>query len=412
MPRLICISLLAFFFCTQCSTRKFEEGQELVLHSTPSALSDDLGTSSLLQAIETQISYYDSQSSNRFPKLRFGKRSISKEAYRESLRYLLQSTRAAANPEQSFEQNIKDNFDFYAVYGEKSEGDIFLTSYFEPEIKGSLTKTQTLSQALYRMPEDMVEIDLTKFSSLGSDFPRKSLVGRLSPQKNAQGQPVILPYFSRNEIDRDLVLANRKLEIVWVDPIDAFFLHIQGSGTVVLDSGVRLRAIYASQNGHKYEALGAFLKDAIPAGKITAHSIETYLRTLGKEKLLEILGKNPSYIFFKESQESAITFSGISAIDGRSLATDTRYFPKGALCFLKFPKPIFESPEAIEPLRFDEVSRFTFDHDKGGAINGLGRADLFWGRGASAKQASGVIKHRATLYYLVPKESLLKRLPL
>lgn len=404
--------LFMLLYLGACAQHVLKEPSEaLRLTATPETLSDDLGAEDLLKDLELQIKYFSSEASKRFPILHFGPRVISKDAYREALLYVLQSSRASAQPLDTFLQLMRDNFEFYEVFGDRQWGEVFITSYFEPEIYGSRTKTPRFSQALFRSPDDMVEIDLSKFQNLGSDSSKRSVVARISSVKNAQGQAVILPYFNRKEIDYQGQLNGRKLELLWVDPIDSFFLQIQGSGTIILDEQTRIRVGYAAQNGFKYEAIGNYLKDVIPKEKLSAHTIETYLRSLSPEKLSEILSKNPSYVFFKETTESAVTFSGIPAFSGRSMATDTRYFPKGALAFLGFDKPEFSSPVTTEASVFKPVARFTFDHDKGGAINGSGRVDLFWGRGLAAKQASGVMKSYGKLYYLAPKEAFLKRLP-
>jgi membrane-bound lytic murein transglycosylase A len=127
--------------------------------------------------------------------------------------------------------------------------------------------------------------------------------------------------------------------------------------------------------------------------------------TISQALCKHTMNQNPSYIFFQPLNEPAITYFGISAIAGRSIATDGRYFPKGALGFLEFEKPNFATPEDVEVKEWQKVRRFVFDHDRGGAIKGTGRLDLFWGRGPEAKQASGVIKHQGKLWYLKPKKS-------
>src|SRR5690606_28273347 len=94
---------------------------------------------------------------------------------------------------------------------------------------------------------------------------------------------------------------------------------------------------------------------------------------------------------------------GVEAVPGRSIATDAKYFPKGALAFLEFEKPVFEKESDIKPAQWVKAGRFVLDHDTGGAIRGPHRVDLFWGRGHEAKQASGVMRQSGRLYYLVPR---------
>ena len=213
-----------------------------------------------------------------------------------------------------------------------------------------------------------------------------------------------VPYFSREDIDTRAALQGRKLELVWVDPVDAFFLHIQGSGTVMLEGGKTLRLNYADKNGQPYEALGKFLRDQIPLENLNLHTIEAYVRQLPAARMQEYFNRNPSYVFFQILESSALTYLGLPATDGRTVATDAKYFPKGGLAFLAFDKPRFDGPTSVTPLpEAEKTGRFVLDQDIGGAITGPGRLDLFWGRGADAKRYAGVIKNPGHLYYLTPK---------
>jgi membrane-bound lytic murein transglycosylase A len=115
------------------------------------------------------------------------------------------------------------------------------------------------------------------------------------------------------------------------------------------------------------------------------------------------LNRNPSYVFFREGGESAVTFLGVSASDGRTIATDPAFFSKGALAFLIFDRPVFDDDQALVPARTERVSRFVLDQDIGGAITGPGRADLFWGRGKTAGRMAGAVKSTGRLYYLGPR---------
>jgi membrane-bound lytic murein transglycosylase A len=281
-----------------------------------------------------------------------------------------------------------------------------LTSYFEPEIVGDLHRTDAFSAPLLKRPRDLIEIATSRFDERLADVG--SLRGRLwnDPQR---GRPVLVPYYSRAEIQNG-ALKGKDLELCWVDPIDAFVLQIQGSGTIFLPGDRRLRVGYADQNGHPYHAIGKFLTEAIPLEKMSLFSIESHLKALPIPDAHAVMNKNPSYVFFDTLDGSPKTSLGNSVFPGRTIATDSRYFPKGALAFLQFKKPVFESPEATEPNRWESVSRFVFDQDTGGAIRGGGRADLFWGSGVEAKRYAGYIKDPATLFYLVPKPATLQKI--
>ena len=220
----------------------------------------------------------------------------------------------------------------------------------------------------------------------------------------------LIPFDTRKEIDSDQTLAGKDLEICWVDPIDAFFLQIQGSGTVYLESGQSLVVNYADQNGQEYQAIGKYLISKMPLEKINLFSIEAYLRTLNPAELQTFLNQNPSYIFFKLSDQRSITYLGTPAIEGRTIATDNRYFPKGALAFLEFQKPSFESVGTELPTTTEPTARWVLDQDRGGAITGGGRVDLFWGKGELSKKYAGMMKGNGRLTYLAPKRSFLNKI--
>jgi membrane-bound lytic murein transglycosylase A len=190
---------------------------------------------------------------------------------------------------------------------------------------------------------------------------------------------------------------------VWVDPIDGYFLQVQGSGRIRLPKGDELRVGYSERNGQKYESIGKFLAGKIPSGKVTMQTIEAYLRSAPPEEARKLMYNNPSYVFFRRLDENAITTMGVPAESGRTIATDPRYFAKGLLGFISSTKPEFDSASAIEPVRWSEFSRFVLDEDTGGAITGGGRVDMFWGSGAEAGQTAGVMKQKGKLYYLAPK---------
>jgi membrane-bound lytic murein transglycosylase A len=360
----------------------------LVFSTPPPQLTDDLGFEGLAQAIENQERALRARPNHS---LTFGDRTIRSFDYADALRALLSTIRTSPSP-QAVADYIPQHFDFYRTAGDETTRTLLLTSYFEPIIEGSPVPTARFSQALFRAPPELVSIDLKQFSERFAG--ERPVSGRLDRTK-------VVPFWTRAEIDGAGVLRGRKLEICWVDPIDAFFLHIQGSGTVRFSDGRELTLAFADKNGRKYVAIGKFLKDKL--AKVTLHTIERYLRSLSRDEQQQYMFLNESYVFFRQSTQRAVTSSGAPATAGRTIAADGRVFPKGALVFLEFQKPVFSTPEATEPSTFVPTSRFVLDQDSGGAIVGPGRMDLFWGRGAEAKQAAGVMQGNAIGYYLVPK---------
>ena len=123
-------------------------------------------------------------------------------------------------------------------------------------------------------------------------------------------------------------------------------MQVQGSGVIEFPDGEQIRIGYAGQNGHAYEAVGKFLKHVIPAERMSLDSIEAYLRGLPPTEMQRYLNKNPSYVFFKPTKQNAVTYLGTPATGLRTIATDAKFFPKGAVVLLQFQKPVFKDETA------------------------------------------------------------------
>src|SRR5262249_7518340 len=139
-------------------------------------------------------------------------------------------------------------------------------------------------------------------------------------------------------------LGGKGLELAWLNPIDAFFLHIQGSGVVEFGKK-RIRVGYAAQNGSPYIPIGKTLTDVIPLEQMSLQRLPRYLATLPPEKQQEIFNRNPSYVFFQKLKEESLTYSGAAVTPGRTIASDPLFFPKGLLAFLEIEEPHFPDPE-------------------------------------------------------------------
>ena len=216
------------------------------------------------------------------PNIQFGPNGIETSEYiefLETLEYAFQS-----NAEKDWEDligEVSGLFDLHEVYGNKDWGDVFLTSYYEPEISGSKKKTKKHSRAIYRTPPDMIEVPVHLYPSKKKPKYR-ALKGRLSKKRSKRGHRLLLPYYSRKEIDSKGALRNKNLEIAWADPIDVFFLQIQGSGLVRYKDGTSIRVGFhdgiLKQNGHRYIPIGKYLTDVIPFETMTGAKIENHLR--------------------------------------------------------------------------------------------------------------------------------------
>jgi membrane-bound lytic murein transglycosylase A len=387
------------------------------LASPPKNLTDDLPLDQLAKGIEENIERLNRL---KIESLTFGPKAVSKDSYIKALDYLVGQIESGASRED-FMETVVNNFDFYEVYGKDKWGEVLITSYFHPVIPGSKTKTSRYSQALYSVPPDLVNIRLDEFVKgveilspikdqvLNQTSQLGILRGRLIPSERG-GASTVMPYYTREEIESRQVLEGQNLELAWVDPIDAFFLHVQGSGTVRFEDGEEVRIGYSAKNGHPFIPISKYLLDLIPGEKMSMQAIDVYLRQLPEDKMRRILNKNPSYVFFRRLEGKPITSLGTEVVDGRTIATDQSLFPKGALAFMEFSKPVFEDEASTAPSRWEPTSRFVLDQDTGGAINGPYRVDLYWGSGKEAGRHAGVMKNQGRLYYLVPKGEFLKEL--
>ncbi len=238
---------------------------------------------------------------------------------------------------------------------------------------------------LYRRPGDLVTVDLALFDP---DLPRRRLVGRVV-------DGALRPYYRRAEVD-DGALDGRGLELLWVDdPVDAFFLQIQGSGRVRLAEGGWVRVGFAGHNGHPYRSIGRVL---IERGELDAESasldgIRAWLRD-HPEQARALMAENARYVFFRELPgDGPVGAEGTVLTPGRSLAVDRRFVPLGV--------PVWV--DAADPAgRAAPVRRLLVAQDTGGAIRGPVRGDLYWGTGEAAGRIAGRMRHRGTYYLLLP----------
>jgi membrane-bound lytic murein transglycosylase A len=219
------------------------------------------------------------------------------------------------------------------------------------------------------------------------------LRGRLSGKK-------VVPYSTRAEIERADLPGK---ELVWVnDPVEAFFLEVQGSGRVELsETGETVRIAYADQNGHPYKAIGRWLVEQgeLTVEQATAQGIRAWIAA-HPERRQELFNVNPSYIFFREEKLPDPSVGpkgalGVPLTPGRSVAIDPKFLPLGAPLFLSTTEPASETP----------MRRLVMGQDTGGAIRGEVRADFFFGFGPGAADNAGLMKQTGSLWVLLPRPS-------
>jgi membrane-bound lytic murein transglycosylase A len=200
--------------------------------------------------------------------------------------------------------------------------------------------------------------------------------------------------------------VGRNLELVWVaDPIDAFFLHIQGSGLIRFADGSMMQVGYAAKNGRPFVAIGRTLLDQgeLEKGQVSTQSIKAWLRA-HPDRASSIMYMNPSYIFYREIKgDGPIGAQGVALTAGRSLAVDTKLMPLGAPIWLDTSWPA-GTPEASQSLQ-----RLMVTQDTGGAIKGAVRGDIFFGSGEQALDYAGRMKQPGRYYLLLPRSVALKR---
>ncbi len=273
---------------------------------------------------------------------------------------------------------------FLADDNDNAEG--LFTGYYEAELHGSRTRREAYQTPIYARPKDMVTADLGLFRE---EWKGKTLVGRVVDGR-------LRPFPSRAEIEAG-ALAGEDLEILWVDdPVDAFFLHIQGSGRVVMNDGEIVRLGYAAQNGHSYVAIGRELieRGAISRERMSMQAIRGWLEDHSDEAP-QLMASNPSFVFFRELKgPGPIGAQGVPLTPGRSLAVDRKYIPLGVPLWLDTTDPL--SPDT--PLR-----RLVVAQDTGGAIKGPVRGDLFWGFGAAAAAQGGTDETGRALLSVAPE---------
>lgn len=278
-------------------------------------------------------------------------------------------------------------FQPFQVRNEDGSEQGLITGYYGPELPGSRVPTDKYRYPLYGQPEDLLIVDLDEIYPELSNY---RLRGRVVGNR-------VVPYFERGEIDDGKnPLAGH--EMFWVeDPVELFFLHIQGSGRIRLPDGELVMVNYANQNGHRYRSIGKLLLDrnAMTRDQMSMQNIRRWVNenpAAGKK----LLSENPSYVFFRELPASFTSPPGALGVPltaQRSLAVDPRTIPLGAPVFLATT-----FPGSGDPLRQLMVAQ-----DTGGAIKGQVRADFFWGMGEDAGSLAGRMKQDGRLWLLLPK---------
>lgn len=265
---------------------------------------------------------------------------------------------------------LEDAFAPYLVRNGLSEQGLF-TGYYEPLLRGSWQPTARHRIAIYRPPPEV-------------------------SAARGGGRGVALP--SRAQIEAG-ALAGRGLELLWLDdPVDAFFLHIQGSGQVEMADGSRVRIGYAGKNGHAYFPIGAELirRGEVPQEQMSMQAIRSWLAAYPWQAR-SLMAMNGSYVFFRLIDgDGPIGAQGVALTPGRSIAVDPSFVPYGVPVWLDTSDPL----AGQAPLR-----RLVVAQDTGGAIKGPIRGDLFWGSDPLAAEGAGLMKQPGRWFLLLPRSA-------
>ena len=264
----------------------------------------------------------------------------------------------------------------------------FLTGYYEPEVEGRRTPSDEFNVPVYRQPGFFARL--------------RAAVGKLLRHRIGRRDAATL---DRGAIE-DGALKDRGLELCWLkDPVDAFFIQIQGSARVRLEDGKLMRINYDASNGLPYTPIGRILieRGIIPRDQMSMDAIRTYFAE-EPEDAREIMRLNKSYAFFREVSGLApdaepAGAQGVNLTRGRSIAVDKAIHVYGTPFWIEADLPIANEKPST---RF---RRLMVAQDTGGAIIGPARADLYFGAGLEAGTVAGRIRHAGTFFMLVPKEA-------
>ena len=291
-------------------------------------------------------------------------------------------------------KEVAEHFDFFSSSSNSELQSVLFTGYYQPLIDASLAPTAEYKHPIYAVPADLV---------VAEGVPQGSGPGAIRRVGRLQGDKLV-PYYSRAEIDHKGSLRGRGLEIAWAkDPVDIFFLQIQGSGILRLPNGGRLQIGYAGHNGLPYRSIGRLLIDdgKIAQEEMSMQRLRQYLAD-HPEQRDQIMAYNESYVFFRFLSQGPLGSLEVPVTAGRSIATDSRLFPKSALAFIYSERPVLDAAGRLRG--WTPFLRFVLNQDTGGAIRGPQRVDLFFGADGQAAAEAGYMNSRGKLYFLALKK--------
>jgi membrane-bound lytic murein transglycosylase A len=301
---------------------------------------------------------------------------------------LARSSDAERDPRRWFENTFRP---WQLVNADGSDSGL-VTGYYEPLLRGSRTRSGPYQYPVLGAPDDLITVDL------GSVVPESAnlrLRGRIEGNR-------LVPYYTRGDIEAGRAPTSGR-ELLWVDdPVELFFLQVQGSGRVQLPDGSLVRVLYANQNGYPYRSIGRVLIDRgeLKASEASMPTIRAWAM-MNPARVRELLDSNDSYVFFRLAEDDprrpdlgAPGALGIPLIAGRSVAIDPRIVPLGAPLYLSTTRPSSAAP----------LERTVLALDTGSAITGAVRADFYWGFGEEADREAGRMRQSGRLWVMLPRD--------
>lgn len=330
----------------------------------------------------------------------FGARQVSRETWCIDTNQKFLELAQNASSFSDLMAKASSAFDWYRY--EDFQGEprkVLFTGYDAPTLEASLTPTADMQVPLYRQPPDLVDV----FDN-GEDHWR---------ERDSDGSYTLFP--DRKAIDIDGVLKGQGLELAYItDWYSAFVLQIQGSGRLNIHTpqGIQSRFInYAAQNGRPYVSIGHYLKEqGVPEEELTEPGMRRYFQD-HPDQLMPVLSQNPSYVFFQFEDDGPYGCEHVILTPHHSIAVDPQYVPLGAVTLFQTQRPVSdEIGNGTNPNDWKSFSTLAVAQDIGGAIQGPGRVDIFWGGDAYAEEASGLMHHPGSLFIALVKDTALKDL--
>lgn len=282
----------------------------------------------------------------------------------------------AHTPDRQLKHFFENNFRLKAI---PQTSESILTGYYSPVIEGRTQPDEQFQTPLRKLPDDLIKVRPADFG-----LDASMLVGKVD-------RGFLVPYGTRQDIEQQ---NSDDETLIWLnDPIEKYFLQVQGSGNVRLENGGIIHVVYAGNNGYEYVSIGQILSDMNELDEASAQSIKQWLAD-NPEKQQWLFNQNPRYIFFAQSGLGAITSQGVPATANRTLAVDPEYVPLGLPVWVETTLTANNTP----------YRQLMVAQDTGNAIKGQGRGDLYLGLGDEAGQLAGRQYALGKMYVLVPRQ--------